>query len=119
MLNDSFAFCSVRTSELSNVFVVGSVWTLLVKKNEKRPFGVFLLMTNFRSISFDNALLSRLSSVIVLSVLGKSSNIVSESEQFFFSRIFLIDDKIFALIEVNESVSLTSFINNVPSSLIS
>ena len=43
MLNDSFAFCSVCTSELSNVFVVGSVWTSLVKKNESRPFGVDLL----------------------------------------------------------------------------
>ena len=51
VLKDSFAFCSVRKSELSNVFVVGSVWTSLVKKNELRPFDVFLLKTNFRSES--------------------------------------------------------------------
>ena len=58
MLSNSFAFCSVRTSELSNVFVVGSVWTSLVKKTVSRSFGVFLLMTNFRSESFVNALSS-------------------------------------------------------------
>ena len=76
-------------------------------------------MTNFRSISFDNALSSRLFSVIVLSVLSKSSNIAFESGRFSHSRIFLIDDKVVALIELNESVSLTSFVNNVTSSLIS
>ena len=87
MLNDSFAFCSVRTSELPNVFVVGSVWTSLVKKNELRPFGVFLLMTNFRSVSFDNALSSRLFSVTVLSVLSRSSNIAQEnSHEYSFSK---------------------------------
>ena len=84
----------------------------------KRPFGVFVQMTNFRSISSDNALSSRLFSVIVLSFLIRSSNIAFESGRFFFSQIFLIDDKIFTLIELNESVSLTSFVN-VPSSLIS
>ena len=76
-------------------------------------------MTNFRSISFDNALSIRLFSVTVLSVLSKSSNIAFESRRFSHSPIFLIDDKVVALIELNESVSLTSFVNNVTSSLIS
>ena len=49
VLNDSFTFYSVLASELSDVFVVGSVWTTLAKNNELRPSGIFLLMTNFRS----------------------------------------------------------------------
>ena len=51
--------------------------------------------------------------VIVLSLLSSYSNIVFELGHSFLSHIFLINEKIFGLIELSESVSLTSFINNI------